>query len=78
MLSEESNTSLTLSDITFYKPSFIMKIHGENGNTLATIHANGHVTMDESNANVAAKIFWQNIHYHRPRCPNCNSDMTLV
>lgn len=80
-----SNTEFNLtlvenSPVTLMKwtPDYVLTVHGEDGKPLAKILANGAVEMDESNANTAAKIFWQAIHFTRPHCPNCNSELQLV
>lgn len=69
--------SANLGFLEICKPKFVLSFHGE-GKLLATLHTNGHVTMDESNANAVAKLFWESIQLNRPRCPNCNSDVNLV
>lgn len=72
---ENANTSLMFLNPI---PKYVLTVNGQSG-PLATIHANGHVTLhDEDRVNEAAKVFWQAIHFHRPRCPNCNSDLQLV
>ncbi len=72
----DSNTELTL--VTPEPAAHILTVHGEQGRELARILPNGDVIMDESNANAAAKVFWSAIHFHRPRCPNCNSSLELI
>lgn len=68
----EANTHLA-----FYKPSYILTINGQDG-PLARIEANGDMTVLKEDVNAAAKMFWQAIYHHRPRCSNCNGDMQLV